>query len=157
MIQTTDNLYELRKLMFKDFMKMGYKYIARDKDGAIFAYSSKPKTQSAMEHLIVLGIKGLDRILENRTFTESEASIKELEEYKMTSNPIVGFIAEMDEDQIINQPSTDVYNSYIAYCNDNKLSAVGRRQFVNQICKQMNLTSKQMRIQNERVQVLVRA
>ena len=28
--------------MFKDFMKMGYKYIARDKDGAIFAYSSKP-------------------------------------------------------------------------------------------------------------------
>lgn len=119
--------------------------------------SDKLKTQSVMEYLIVLALKGLDRILENRTFTESEASIKELEEYEMTSNPIVGFIAEMDEDQIINQPSTDVYNSYIAYCNDNKLSAVGRRQFVNQICKQMNLTSKQMRVQNERVQVLVRA
>lgn len=42
MIKMADNLYELRKLMFKDFMKMGYKYIARDKDGAIFAYSSKP-------------------------------------------------------------------------------------------------------------------
>lgn len=41
-MKQADNLYELRKLMFKDFMKMGYKYIARDKDGAIFAYSSKP-------------------------------------------------------------------------------------------------------------------
>ena len=28
--------------MLEDLMKMGYKYIARNKDGAIFAYSSKP-------------------------------------------------------------------------------------------------------------------
>ncbi len=42
MIEMTDNLYELRKFMFEEFIKMGYKYIARDKDGAIFAYSSKP-------------------------------------------------------------------------------------------------------------------
>ena len=42
MIKMTDNLYEFRKVVLKDLMKMGYKYIARDKDGAIFAYSSKP-------------------------------------------------------------------------------------------------------------------
>ena len=42
MINMTDNLYELRKDIFEDFMKDGYKYIARDKDGAIFAYSDKP-------------------------------------------------------------------------------------------------------------------
>ena len=41
-MQQADNLYELRKFVFEDFMKMGYKYIARNKDGAIFAYSSKP-------------------------------------------------------------------------------------------------------------------
>ena len=41
-MQQADNLYELRKFVFEDFMKMGYKYIARDKNGAIFAYSSKP-------------------------------------------------------------------------------------------------------------------
>ena len=48
MINMTDNLnmpnnlYEFRKLVFKDIMKMGYKYIARDKDGKLYAYSCKP-------------------------------------------------------------------------------------------------------------------
>ena len=38
----TDNLYEVRKDIFEDFMKDGYKYIARDKNEALFAYSDKP-------------------------------------------------------------------------------------------------------------------
>lgn len=41
-INMTDSLFEFRKFVFKDLMKMGYKFIARDKDGAIFAYSRKP-------------------------------------------------------------------------------------------------------------------
>ena len=41
-MKQADNLYELRKDIFEDFMKDGYKYIARDKDGVIFAYSDKP-------------------------------------------------------------------------------------------------------------------
>ena len=41
-MQKEDSLYELRKTIFEDFMKDGYKYIARDKDGAIFAYSDEP-------------------------------------------------------------------------------------------------------------------
>lgn len=118
--------------------------------------SDRLKTQQAMEYLILLGLKGLDHILENRGFTESEASRRELTEYEITSNPIVGFMSEYDEGDIINQPSTEIYQLYILYCNDNKLSAIGRRQFVTQLCKQLNLTSKQLRIDNERVQVLVK-
>ena len=38
----TDNLYEFRKFVLKDLIKEGYKYIARDREGALFAYSSKP-------------------------------------------------------------------------------------------------------------------
>lgn len=38
----TDNLYEVRKFVLKDFIKEGYKYIARDKDGKFYAYSNKP-------------------------------------------------------------------------------------------------------------------
>ena len=41
-LKMEDSLYKARKFVFGDLMKMGYKYIARDKDGAIFAYSSKP-------------------------------------------------------------------------------------------------------------------
>ena len=42
MIKMTDNLYEFRKLVLRDLNKEGYKYIARDKDGTIYAFSSKP-------------------------------------------------------------------------------------------------------------------
>ena len=42
MINMTDNLYEFRKLVLNDLVKMGYKYIARDKSGTIYAFSSKP-------------------------------------------------------------------------------------------------------------------
>ena len=45
MIKMADNLYELRKTISEDFIKDGYKYIARDKDGAIFAYSDEPIKQ----------------------------------------------------------------------------------------------------------------
>ena len=42
MIKMEDNLYELRQFIFKYYMKIGYEYIARDKDGTIYAYSCKP-------------------------------------------------------------------------------------------------------------------
>ena len=38
----TDNLYEFRKLVLRDLNKEGYQYIARNKDGTLFAHSSKP-------------------------------------------------------------------------------------------------------------------
>ena len=41
-LKMTDYLYEFRKFVLKDLMKEGYKYIARDKEGAIYAYSRKP-------------------------------------------------------------------------------------------------------------------
>ena len=42
MIKMTDNLYEFRKLVLRDLNKEGYKYIARDREGELFAYSNKP-------------------------------------------------------------------------------------------------------------------
>ena len=45
MIKMTDNLYEFRKLVLKDLIKEGYKYIARDKNGELFAYANKPIKQ----------------------------------------------------------------------------------------------------------------
>lgn len=42
MIKMSDNLYEFRKLVLNDLNKEGYKYIARDKNGELFAYANKP-------------------------------------------------------------------------------------------------------------------
>lgn len=40
-LKMTDNLYKVRKLVLRDLIKEGYKYIARDKDGEFYAYSNK--------------------------------------------------------------------------------------------------------------------
>ena len=45
MIKMTDNLYEFRKFILKDLIERGYKYIARDSDGTLYAYSHKPIKQ----------------------------------------------------------------------------------------------------------------
>ena len=41
-LKMTDSLFVFRNCILEDLMKMGYKYIARDKGGAIYAFSSKP-------------------------------------------------------------------------------------------------------------------
>ena len=58
----TDNLHEFRKFVLRDLIKMGYKYIARNKDGAIFAYSIKPtKRRKAW----ILAFASVDDIYQN--------------------------------------------------------------------------------------------
>ena len=50
-LKMTDNLHELRKFVLSDLIKEGYKYIARDKEGAIYAYSRKPNRQDEAWYL----------------------------------------------------------------------------------------------------------
>ena len=75
-LKMTDNLYEFRKFVLKDLIKEGYKYIARDKDGTIFAYSHKPiKQYRAWRFEIDIydnGNKLKDMSLVSRIFTDIE-------------------------------------------------------------------------------------
>ena len=45
-ISMEDNLFAFRNCILEDLMKMGYKYITRDKEGAIYAYTNKPVKRS---------------------------------------------------------------------------------------------------------------
>ena len=44
-MKQADNLYEFRKFLFKNLVKEGLKFIARDRNGAIYAYSRHPIKQ----------------------------------------------------------------------------------------------------------------
>ena len=70
MIKMADNLYELRKWIFEDFMKDGYKFIARDKDGAICAYSNKPTKRKNIWILSSVDDTYKDISLVSRMFTD---------------------------------------------------------------------------------------
>ena len=47
-LKMEDNLFEFRNYIIKDLIDRGYKYIARDEDGAIYTYSSKPAKRERM-------------------------------------------------------------------------------------------------------------
>ncbi len=42
----TDNLYQFRNYILEDLIERGYKYIARDSKGTLYAYSHQPIKQS---------------------------------------------------------------------------------------------------------------
>lgn len=72
MIKMTDKLYELRKLMFEDFEKDGYKYIARDKNETLYAFSDKPSKRDKIWRLTSIDGICKDISLVSRVFTDIE-------------------------------------------------------------------------------------
>ena len=59
-----------------------------------------------------------------------KAANKEYEEY---NNPIIGFIAETDRDDILNEPTKDIYHKYNLYCNLNGLTPLSNVEFSRQV------------------------
>ena len=46
-IKMTDNLYQFRNYILKELIDRGFKYIARDKEGTIYAFSRQPIKRGA--------------------------------------------------------------------------------------------------------------
>ena len=79
----------------------------------------KITTQSAMAYLILLGVKGLHRALDNKGFTESK-EMKEIKvQWSKESNRIKLFVEEIGEDDIYNKPTKNVYLKYDLFCVEN--------------------------------------
>lgn len=69
-IKMADNLYEALNCIFIELIKRGYKYIARDKNGALFAYSDKPTKRGKVWRLASIDGTSKDISLVSRMFTE---------------------------------------------------------------------------------------
>ena len=111
--------------------------------------------QEHTEYLIRLALDGLKRVLKNQRFTEPQrvkAANKEYEEY---NNPIIGFIAETDRDDILNEPTKDIYHKYNLYCNLNGLTPLSNVEFSRQLCKRLNLKTKDQRIKGKSHKIFV--
>lgn len=100
--------------------------------------SSKLKKREVMEYLCRLGIEGLERILENRSFTKSTKVDAEIEEYTVYNNPVLLFLKETEADEILNQETKMVHSKYEIFCSDNGFQSVGLSTFSKEITRQLN-------------------
>lgn len=107
------------------------------KDDPDFRPYIKYELQSAevMEYLIVLGIRGLKRVMENKAFTVSRKVQWQMDEYEQNNNPILGFFkeCELEEFQIVNEPTNIVYKRYREYCLANNFQPISNIEFSKQV------------------------
>ena len=82
-----------------------------------------------MEYLILLGVEGLKRVLENYSFTESENTEKALREYEENNNPVLIFFKEIDRGDVVNKSTRDIYTRYSMFCAENNFNPMSNVEF----------------------------
>ena len=115
----------------------------------------KLRSPEVMSHLINVGLKGLERVLANRSFTMPEAVEVELEAYAVANNPILDFFHETPVDEVVNESTASVYDYYVSYAIRNNMKPLGQNEFTRQANKYYGITSKTVRVNRKRVRLFV--
>ncbi|SDF77869.1 DNA primase family protein [Sporomusa acidovorans] len=116
----------------------------------------KLREPKCIEYLINLALQGLKRVLENRKFTISNKVEKELQEYEEQNNPILGFFKEVEQDQIENEPTKNIYKKYQEYCILNSLQPMSNIEFSKQVNKRFDLEVADKKIDGKKYRIFVR-
>lgn len=116
----------------------------------------KLRSPEVMSHLINIGLKGLKRVLENQSFTIPDTVKKELDEYAITNNPILDFFRDVEESEVVNQPTSEVYDRYLGYAIRNNVKPLGQNEFTKQAKKHFGLQAATKRVAGDRVRVFVK-
>lgn len=116
----------------------------------------KLRTREAAEYLIRIGIAGLKRVLEKREFTVPEQSKVELQEFNERNNPILLFIKELNEEDVVGKIVNDVYLQYSEWCIDNGFQAVSNIEFGKTIRKTFDFETQPKKIDGKSYRVFVK-
>lgn len=111
--------------------------------------------EDSLQYLIALAIEGLKRVLQNNEFTKSTKVEKALADYEEENNPVVAFVNEVGIEDIINQPTHDVYLRYTVFCSHNQLQSLSKVAFSKQINKRLNLITSSQRLDGKVIRIFV--
>jgi putative DNA primase/helicase len=116
----------------------------------------KLRDPEVMRYLCRLGIEGLRRVLENKSFSQSEKVEKELKDYEIQNNPILLFLEERELKEIVNQPTKEVHKAYRVFCIENGFSEMTLSNFSKELHRRLGLEVKRMRVDGKLVGVYVK-
>lgn len=106
-------------------------------------FLDKIKTQECIEYLIVVGIIGLKRIIQNKGFTETEETRQLLEEFNRNNNPVLSIIALLEEKRgeefYIGMAKNEVYDLYCLGAQHERMKPVNLGTFTKTMNKHLNL------------------
>lgn len=116
----------------------------------------KLRSEESMKYLINVGLSGLKRVLANRKFSISKKVQKQLEEYEETNNPIILFIKETEDTEIVNEPTKNVYQKYQEFCILNNFQAISNVEFSRQLKKRLDLDIINKKINGEKYRIFIK-
>lgn len=96
----------------------------------------------AMEYLVLLGVRGLQRILNHLEFTQSDKVDAELEAYEEENNPVLAFIKDVGVDEIVHEETDMVYKRYTVFCHDNNYQSLSKNLFSKEIHRRLGTYTK---------------
>ena len=102
--------------------------------------------QEAVEYFIQLSIQGLQRVIENKGFTIPAKVQDEKDTYEKENNPILAFIEEYGEENIINEDRQKVFEGYIEFCIVNGFKQMQKSTFTKRINQSLNTETRRQRI-----------
>lgn len=116
----------------------------------------KLKKQDVAEYLIQLGIAGLERVLAHQGFTESQKVKEEVDNYEKDNNPILLFLEEVEEHEILNHETKEVFARYDTFCSENGFTRIAMQTFTKEIKKHLNCDRKDVRINGKKSIIFIR-
>ncbi|QNO15317.1 primase C-terminal domain-containing protein [Alkalicella caledoniensis] len=119
----------------------------------------KLQSQESIEYLISLGITSLKRVLKNKKFSISEKIKKEVDEFEVENNPVLGFLRECEEEdvQVENEPTKEIYQRYKGYCSRNGFQEMSKTSFSRQLNQVAGYTTAVTRLKGSLSRVYVKA
>ncbi|HHZ05795.1 MAG TPA: DNA primase [Clostridiales bacterium] len=118
----------------------------------------KLKEQESIEYFIRIGIQGLQRVLLNRDYTASAKVTAQLEEYRISNNPLLSFLQYCNDEgiPIENEPASTVFENYQGYCAKNGYQALASNEFSKQLQRNTGLISKRQTVNKRKYSVYVK-
>ena len=116
----------------------------------------KLKNQEVAEYLIRIGIKALQRVLDNQGFTNSTKVQEELDSFERDNNPLLLFLDEVEDWEILNQETKIVFARYDTFCHENGFQKVAMQTFSKEITRILDCKIKDQKIKGKKCRVFVR-
>lgn len=112
----------------------------------------KLTSENAIEYFIRIALQGLDRVL-NKGFSTDQTVAEEIKDFKMVNNPLNLFMEELQPEDYINQPVTDVYVKYRRWCFQNSHKQLSQTSFSTDFKRDMKVDAVLRYVNGKKVRV----
>ena len=113
------------------------------------------QTQEVAEYLIQIGVKGLQRVLENQGFSDSDKVQEEIEEFERDNNPLLLFLDEVEVFEVLNHETKEVFARYDTFCHENGFQKVAMQTFSKEITRLLDCKIIDKKIKNKKCRIFI--